>query len=140
MRLVMDRVRARVADVAHAAPDARSSAVAMLEEVLPLDAERLAEAQVWLAFTARSLVDPALAALRDRADEDLHHLCEIAVTALMDQDRAQRRQLDHSLEAERLYALVDGLALHAVTRPSATDPGRVRAVLACHLDTLTGPG
>jgi hypothetical protein len=45
-----------------------------------------------------------------------------------------------ALEASRLHALLDGLALHAVLRPTKVPPSQVKAVLARHLDTLpAGP-
>ena len=47
-----------------------------------------------------------------------------------------RAGLDVDLEGERLYAVLDGLAVHAVTRPSALPPDRARAVLAAHLAAL----
>jgi hypothetical protein len=40
------------------------------------------------------------------------------------------------LAGERLYAVLDGLAVHALTRPSALPPDRVREVLAAHLAAL----
>jgi DNA-binding transcriptional regulator YbjK len=137
MQLVMERARARVLEVRHAGPDPHSRAMAMIEEVLPLDPERLAEAQVWLALTARSLVDPALAELRDKCYGDLQHLCQVAVTTLLENGRTPEEK-NLRLEVERLYALIDGLALHVVTRPAAMDPRWVRTVLAHHLDSLVG--
>jgi BetI-type transcriptional repressor, C-terminal len=44
--------------------------------------------------------------------------------------------LDVALEASRLHALLDGLALHAVMRPELVSPSRINAVIARHLDTL----
>ena len=41
------------------------------------------------------------------------------------------------LEAERLHALVDGLAQHAIVAPAVTTPARQRKLLAAHLDSLT---
>ena len=49
---------------------------------------------------------------------------------------AARAELDVGLEGERLYAVLDGLAVHTVTRPSALPPDRARAVLAAHLAAL----
>lgn len=135
MTLVVEHTRARVAAVvAGAAPDA-ALALRVLEETLPLDDERRAEAEVWLALTARALTAPALAALRDRSAEDLLALCRWVLDVLAEAGDL-RPGSDRSLEAERLYAVLDGLAVHAVTRPSALPPGRVRQVLAAHLDGL----
>lgn len=137
MQRVMDRARARVTEAAQPTEDARSRAVAMLEEVLPLDDERRAEAQVWLALTARSMVVPALASVRDQSYDDLQRLCHAVVDALLD-DGPARPGVDVPTEVERLYALLDGLALHAVIRPRSATPELIRAVLARHLDAITG--
>ena len=135
MTLVMERARARALAVAAADGPVVLRLLRVLEEVLPLDDERRAEAEVWLALTARALVDPRLAELRDRSATELHALCAQVVQALTDAGEA-RAGLDLDLEAERLYAVLDGLAVHAVTRPAALPPDRTRAVLAAHLAAL----
>src|SRR5262245_17919424 len=58
MRLVTDRVTARVLTLATRADQPRQAAERLLHEILPLDDERRAEAEVWLAFSARARVDP----------------------------------------------------------------------------------
>ncbi len=63
-------------------PDLHESARRVLHEPLPLDAERRAEMQVWLAFTMRSLTDPELRPLRDEAHTGLRTLCRDVVAAL----------------------------------------------------------
>ena len=128
MELVVQRVTERVAALRPPGPPLRR-AIAYLEETIPLDDERRAEMQVWLAFTARALVDPALAELRDRAHADLRGLCAGVVRAL-------GVTRDVPAEAERLHALVDGLAMHAVVDPRTTTPRRVRALLRRHLEAL----
>jgi hypothetical protein len=40
------------------------------------------------------------------------------------------------LEARRLHALADGLALHAVMRPTRVTPQVITEVIARHLDAL----
>jgi hypothetical protein len=57
MQLVGDRARARIAALEPTA-DARHAAERLLHELVPLDDERRAEAEVWLAFTGQALVDP----------------------------------------------------------------------------------
>lgn len=128
MELVVQRVTERVAALRPPGPPLRR-AIAYLEETIPLDDERRAEMQVWLAFTARALVDPALQELRDRAHADLRGLCAGVVRAL-------GVTRDVRAEAERLHALVDGLAMHAVVDPRTTTPRRVRALLRRHLEAL----
>jgi AcrR family transcriptional regulator len=127
MELVTQRVTERVG--AHRlSDDPRETAERLLHEVLPLDAERHAEMQVWLAFTARALVEPELRELRDRAHLGLRSLCRTAVELLGAPDRER--------EAERVHALIDGLALHAVLDPATTTPARQIELLGAQLDAL----
>lgn len=135
MTLVMERARGRIQTVTSLDAPLADHVLAVLEETLPLDDERRAEAEVWLALVARALVDPDLAELRDRAGADLHHLCTSALSALAAAGRV-RADLDLPLEAERLYAVLDGLALHALSPPSTLPADRVREVLAAHLVSL----
>ena len=125
MELVVERVSARVASPP-AGLDRRAIAEWALQQVLPVDAERRAEAQVWLAFTARALVDPDLHELRGRAHAGLRGLCASALELIGAPASAT--------QAERLHALVDGLALHAVLDPGVTTPERQAELLAAHLD------
>ena len=129
MELVVQRVEQRLAAL-DPGGEPRAIAERALHEVLPLDAQRRAEAQVWLAFTARSLVDPELRGLRDRAHEALRGLCRSAAELL----GVPAEELD--AEAERLQALVDGLALHAVLDPATTTPERQAALLAGYIDAM----
>ncbi|RFU19166.1 TetR/AcrR family transcriptional regulator [Geodermatophilus marinus] len=138
MTLVLERASARIEAVVAEGGPLEGRVVRLLEETLPLDDERRAEAEVWLALTARALVDPDLAELRDRSADGLHLLCGAVLRALAEDGRL-RTGLDPALETERLYALLDGLAVHALTRPSALPPDRVRWVLAAHLDDLHPP-
>jgi AcrR family transcriptional regulator len=116
MRMVMDRIEHRVAAL-RPADDPRQAAERALAELLPLDSERQAENEVWLAFTARALVDPQLRALRDEAYDLLRDACRRWVSLLL-APRSAARDID--LETERLFALLDGLAVHGAMRPEHT--------------------
>jgi hypothetical protein len=104
-------------------------------EPLPLAAERRAEAEVWLAFTGQALVDPRQRAIHQRIHDQLNCACTTAITLLVDAGMTAEG-LDLALEASRLHALLDGLALHAAMRPTKLTPSRIKAVLGRHLDTL----
>jgi len=43
---------------------------------------------------------------------------------------------DLDLEAERLHAVLDGVALHALTMPERVTPDVMRAVIGAHLTDL----
>jgi hypothetical protein len=99
-----------------------------------MDADRRAENEVWLAFTARALVDPEFRALREEGHDMLRAGCRRLVRDLVPPDTTDE---DVDVEAERLHALVDGLAVHAAMRPELNTPERLAAVVARHLDRLT---
>jgi AcrR family transcriptional regulator len=134
MQLVGDRARARVAALEPGAAS-RRRAEQLLAELVPLDDERRAESEVWLAFTGHALVDPAQRAIHQRIHDQLNGACATAITILADAGLTAEG-LDVALEASRLHALLDGLALHAVMRPEQVTPSRITAVIARHLDTL----
>jgi AcrR family transcriptional regulator len=138
MQLVGDRARARVRALQPAA-DPRATAERLLQELVPLDDERRAESEVWLAFTGHALVDPGQRAIHQRIHDELNGACATALTLLADAGLTPAN-LDIPLEATRLHALLDGLAVHAVMRPEQVPPERITAVIARHLDTLqAGP-
>jgi AcrR family transcriptional regulator len=134
MQQVGDRARARVQALEPAA-DPRVTAERLLHELVPLDDERRYESEVWLAFTGRALVDPAQRAIHQRIHDELNGACASAITLLVEAGLTPA-DLDVALEATRLHALLDGLALHAVMRPERLTPSRITAVIARHLDTL----
>ena len=140
MQEVMSRVRARIEAGAAARETAarRGKAddivIGLLEQVMPFDDERLAEAQIWLAFAPRSLIDPEMRALRREADESVRELCRQCVLALAGFGlMAPARTVGQ--ETERLWALVDGLTVHLVT--DLTSRRTARKVLRRHVAEIT---
>jgi AcrR family transcriptional regulator len=134
MQMVVDRIEARVSALEPPA-DPRRAVEQRLHELLPLDEERRAENEVWLAFAGRALVDPRLRARHEEVDEELRRACLGTLEELGSGGRL-RPGLDLELEAERLHGLLDGLALHTAMRPDRMSPAVIRSVLARHLDSL----
>ena len=135
MRLVTERARCRIEALDLASLGPRRAVELVLSEVLPLDAGRRAEAEVWLALTGRALVEPTLRILRNEADNGLRELCGWSIRTLVESGQGASG-LDVELETERLCAVIDGLAVHAVVRPESAAADAVTAVLARHLDSL----
>jgi AcrR family transcriptional regulator len=130
IELAAEQIRQRVGAL-ELADDPRRAVEQLLSELLPLDEERCAENEVWLAFTARALIDPQLRVRHAEIDEALRAASLRAVEMLgLPAGRVR------TLEAERLHALLDGLALHAAMRPDRLPPRRIVAVLRRHLDEL----
>ena len=133
MQLVIDRVRDRVRQgAADRDPDPRVAVRQVIDELLPLDEDRRAEAEVWFAFTAFAQTEPRLRAVRDESYQQLEGLCRDLATALA----GDARHLDPAVESERLYALIDGLVLHCVVRPDRATPELMHAVVDRHLEEL----
>lgn len=130
--LAAERIRQRVGAL-ELADDPRRAVEQLLSELLPLDDERRAENEVWLAFTARALIDPQLRVRHAEIDDELRAASQRAVGML---GLAAGRE--RALEAERLHALLDGLALHGAMRPERLTRRRIVAVLRRHLDELEG--
>ena len=74
-------------------------------------------------------------ATAERIHDELNGACTRAIEALAAAGLTAEG-LDVPLEAGRLHALLDGLALHAVMRPDKVPPSRIVAAIARHLDTL----
>lgn len=131
-QMVVDRIESRLARM-RPEPDPRRRAQRVLAELLPLDDERRAENEIWLAFTSQAMVDPALRAMRDEGYEALLGGCRALVAGL---SAAGLAPTDISAEAERLHALLDGLAVHAAMRPERHPAGSLTAAITRHLDAL----
>ncbi|MGC4892687.1 TetR/AcrR family transcriptional regulator [Micromonospora sp. DT31] len=106
----------------------REAAQRMLEQLLPLDRQRVREAEVWLLLAARSRVDPGARDRMVEADDGVRRAVDLAVSLLTGEPAPDA--------TARLHALLDGLVVHALLHPDRMPPRRVRELLAAHLDTL----
>lgn len=138
MRTLVDRVAGRLSarvaalgDPGALPADERIDAlVELLGELLPLDARRRDEVVVFLEFSAAARRDDHVAGLADLARESATGT-DALVRRVLRPSLGPGRDLD--TEADRLGALLDGLAL-AGTRPvDPVGPARQRAALRAHL-------
>uniref|UniRef100_A0A942SY27 TetR family transcriptional regulator C-terminal domain-containing protein n=1 Tax=Neobacillus citreus TaxID=2833578 RepID=A0A942SY27_9BACI len=113
----------------------RAYALDLLAQVLPLDAERTTEilAQVQLGVLSRT--DGDLARSARRLNDGVRRVCAHALQVLHD-DGSLGAGRDLADEADRLHALVDGLAVEHTWDPSARTPERILALVELHLDDL----
>lgn len=128
---VFDATTHRVDAVPSDLPD-RERAHRILLELLPLDEQRRIELDVYLALGNAALTDRELRPALDRVTSDMRVWTEqiVALVGVAAPDRA--------FEAQRLHALIDGLAMH-VTRLGAGESGDwAIEVLERHLDGLAG--
>jgi AcrR family transcriptional regulator len=132
LRLVVDRVVERLLP----GPRGKSPREAVrhiLCEILPLDADRRAEAAVWFAFVTRSQHDPRFAGEIELIFVEMRGLCR-RITNDLDRYGALAPDSDPEREAARLHALVDGLSLQGLL--GQLDGEAILEIVDAHLAAL----
>lgn len=115
-------------------------AIAVIEEMLPLDEDRLAEVRVYLSYMGRVRTDDGRPGLAEQTWHGERHLCAIAV--------ADVTGLDHPSEigvvpppltaaVDELQVFVDGLSFLGATIPGQLTPAKSRALLRTRLEALS---
>ena len=138
MKLVSERVNNRVKSLVFSGELLKDIPV-LIQQILPLNEDTKQEMEVWFAFVVKSMSDSSLEALRNQVDDDMRHMFVTIVRALIEHGLAVPG-LNPEIEAERFYALIDGLAIHAVLRPDFVTAEKVNAVVSSHLLSLCRSG
>ncbi|MGH3492305.1 MAG: TetR/AcrR family transcriptional regulator [Sciscionella sp.] len=114
-------------------PSTRALLRALLLAMIATDAEGQFEAPLWVAFLARAVVRPDLAAPL-RAGDLVAYAADRLRSA---QDAGEiAHSLDPELEATSLFALADGLMIRTLLEPEQA--GAARAAVDYHLDRIFG--
>ena len=129
---VMERVEARRNSIDQLSFELLTEGVS---EVLPVDEERKIEMEVWLAFSAKVLVDTKLRELSNKVYEDMHRGLEKVIHALLALNIIKEEH-DLDLEVNRLHALVDGMAMHHLLNPEQFTEEKMVETLKYHLQSL----
>lgn len=108
----------------------------MLSELLPLDETRKDEVTVWLAFTMAARTRPELRPLATEVYDATRRLVTRILEGAEQRGRL-RANLDHTLETERLCALIDGLCVEGVLQPDRMTPATMTRALSLHLAGLS---
>lgn len=144
VKLQLDRIPQRVAELAAGSLPGPERAVAILAQLVPLDDERRAEALVWLAMLSRARVNDTFDVVREQGWLGERYLCRAAICDLLGRPWPQSLQdplLDdpdqqpHSAgRLERavatLHAGVDGLTLLGASFPDRVPVANLGALLA----------
>lgn len=112
---------------AHSVEIDASDPVGELAELLPIDAETLAEWKVWLAFWGRAAFVPRLAAVH----RDYYRRIEDSLSAILG-DAGD----DAQLTAAAIIAAIDGIGTRVCLEPELWPPERQRALLVRLLSPL----
>ncbi len=135
MQQVDARARERIAAI-DPSGTVTERVTALIEAVLPLDAERREELEVWVSLSARAQCDDTLRPMSAAAYDDLESLSR-SVLAELTQSGILRDDLDLDVEAVRLHGLIDGLAVHLGIHPERLTADLCRAAISRHLADLT---
>lgn len=132
MNLVKERASARVNEILQQELAPKEKVLLILLELVPINETTMAEMEVWFAFTFHN---------RHKADEfDAQHDGIYdgvgRLIAYMEQHGLLRKETDAELETERLYALIDGVAMHALLEPHRVNRERIIRVFKHHLDSI----
>lgn len=130
-----EHVNRRISERAQARIGGSASPVTMLAETLTamLAADDPVEARVWMAFTAQSAVDPALAEVQRGHYAGLAELLAVLLRAAQGAGEV-RAGVDVPAEAETLIALADGLTVQILLGRRTAESAR--AMLHERLDRL----
>ncbi|MGI2321706.1 TetR/AcrR family transcriptional regulator [Staphylococcus cohnii] len=106
-------------------------AKASLLSVLPLDQERLADMEVWMAFRY-DIHEYGQSTLDDGIDQ----LCNSVLT-LLKNEHLLKDNLNIHLNSMKLHALIDGLALHKLLNPNRISNDDIQTIVDEEIVRLT---
>lgn len=138
LQCVQKRVNQRIATTPPG-PTLRDTVEAAILQLLPLDEERRLEMEVFLVIGSMALSDEGLEPAYEEANEAMAAGCRNVIDLLV-RGGAASPGLDVPLEAMKLHAVVDGLALHLLRRGADEPTSWAIDVLRSHLDSLKTPG
>ncbi|SDT12247.1 TetR/AcrR family transcriptional regulator [Microlunatus soli] len=110
----------------------RRRSLEWLEQLLPMDDDRLAEATIWTAMREAARTDPELAAVMAGIDGRRLAL----VRRVLGRVRPHWSPAVRAVESRRLSALLRGLTIERVYEPESVTPAQVQRVLRQHLSQL----
>lgn len=129
MDLVKERVSIRINRLLQSEDSPEQISIRILLELIPYDAESQTEMSVWFHFVMNSLPHA------QEEEDGIREGIERIMTGLFE-GRLLKKEVDVNLEIERLYALVDGLALHAMLHPKRLSKEKIKKVIVHHMNTL----
>ncbi|MED0673542.1 TetR/AcrR family transcriptional regulator [Aneurinibacillus aneurinilyticus] len=132
MKLVKEKATARINKISIQDLHPKEKVLKIILEIVPINDETMAEMKVWFAFTAyfrhkKNIFD---------AQHDGIFIAVQKLVDYLDQMNLLKKNLDIEIEIEKLYALINGLALHAMLEPQRVNKERIVRVLVHHLNSI----
>jgi len=132
MDLVKERATERIMNIALSNMPPKEKTIHMLLELVPTNETTKAEMEVWLEFTFyfRNKGNIEMAN-QDGIREGVYRL-----VTFLESQQLLKNGLDLEVEVERLHALVDGLAIHAILEPERLTKEKIIDILTRHLEEI----
>lgn len=134
VELIGQRARARINRIIRM-PPVSIYLRKFLDEFLPIDDERHLEMRFMIDLASLAAGEPRLKRSLDQWKSEMDAVFLSLLTDLVGHCEA-RPDLDVALEARRLYALLDGLALHMLWQQPNPQIAETAAVLDAHVASL----
>jgi AcrR family transcriptional regulator len=132
MELVKSRCEARIMQVVQQNYPPKQLVTKVLLELLPIERESMAEMQVWFAFTLHLKYKHGKAF---RQTDGIREAVQRALVFLSDSGQLKKEK-DLAKETEKLYALIDGLAIHRFLNPELFSGEYTAEILTEYMDDL----
>lgn len=138
---VRERIRAR-AERSAAESTMIERLAGFAEELLPLDEQRNAEFQLWLAYGGEGARDPKVAARLNAETHGFYRQLVAALGGLAPPAVPEKPSGNAWLEtwAQRLGVFIDGLSTQLAFTPERLDPDRAKVVLQEFLGEIAAAG
>lgn len=137
MSLLVSRAKSRIDCLVKERYDnPMEKAATLLEQILPLDEERMVEARVWAMFTMEALVDPNLEPYSSEMGGMMENLCRDCLLFLQSRGLVNRKT-DISARALSLSAVLDGLTIRILAKPTSEEIAKARESLRDILARIT---
>ncbi|AKO92253.1 TetR/AcrR family transcriptional regulator [Priestia filamentosa] len=134
MNLVSERVNERIHSMSFEGEPFKVMKEFLLQ-FLPTTKEKEVEMEVWMAFIIKSLSDDSLKEASDEVYKGIKFGAASVIDALK-KLKLLKDHLDEEYEVERLFALLDGLALHAVLQKTEFSTEKLERIIEQHLKSL----
>ncbi|MEC0665067.1 TetR family transcriptional regulator C-terminal domain-containing protein [Priestia flexa] len=130
MELVKEQAERRIVSIASQDLPPQEKVLKMLLEIVPTNDEKMAEMEVWLIFTAHHKHKN-----QGPIDDGIFSGMK-KIMLYLENENVLKEKINTDLESEKLYALIDGLALHAMFDRDRVTSDRVEAVIRDYLQSI----
>ncbi|MFS0882999.1 TetR family transcriptional regulator [Bacillus sp. 7586-K] len=132
MNLVKEQATERIKKIVVQDSSPKEIILNVLLELLPVNEETKAEMEVWFAFIGHVRHKQGILKLHD---DGVYEGIKVLVENMVEYGLL-KDGLDKEMETERLYSLIDGLALHAILEPGRLNKEKITRVLTYHLESI----